>query len=92
LAMADKLHILTLNSISHAGLKLLPAERYEVSNHADRPDAILVRSQDMHLLAIPESVRAIGRAGAGTNNIPVETMSQRGVPGLQCAGCQCQRG
>jgi D-3-phosphoglycerate dehydrogenase len=84
--MADRLHILTLNSISHAGLKLLPAERYEVGNHLDHPDAILVRSQDMHAVAIPESVRAIGRAGAGTNNIPVETMSRLGVPVFNAPG------
>jgi D-3-phosphoglycerate dehydrogenase len=84
--MADKLHILTLNSVSHAGLRLLPQERYEVSNHADRPDAILLRSHDMHGMAIPVSVKAIGRAGAGTNNIPVEAMSQRGVPVFNAPG------
>jgi D-3-phosphoglycerate dehydrogenase / 2-oxoglutarate reductase len=84
--MADKLQILTLNSVSHAGLRLLPLERYDVNNHADRPDAILVRSHDMHAMAIPTSVRAIGRAGAGTNNIPVEVMSQRGVPVFNAPG------
>jgi D-3-phosphoglycerate dehydrogenase len=84
--MADKLRILTLNSISHAGLKLLPSERYDVSNHAERPDAILLRSHDMHTIAIPESVRAVGRAGAGTNNIPVEALSQRGVPVFNAPG------
>jgi D-3-phosphoglycerate dehydrogenase len=84
--MVDKLHILTLNSISHAGLKLLPSERYEVSNHADRPDAILVRSHDMHAMVIPDSVKAVGRAGAGTNNIPVEALSQRGVPVFNAPG------
>jgi len=85
-ARAGRLHILTLNAISHAGLKLLPGERYEVSNHAARPDAILVRSHDMHGMAIPESVRAIGRAGAGVNNIPVEAMSRRGVPVFNAPG------
>ncbi len=84
--MADKLHILTLNSISHAGLKLLPSDRYDVSNHAERPDAILVRSHDMHTMPIPESVRAVGRAGAGTNNIPVDALSQRGVPVFNAPG------
>ena len=84
--MPDKLQILTLNSVSHAGLKLLPPERYEVGNHTDRPDAILVRSQDMHAMTIPASVKAIGRAGAGTNNIPVEVMSQRGVPVFNAPG------
>ena len=84
--MSDKLHILTLNSVSHAGLKLLPQERYEVSNHAERPDAILLRSHDMHGMAIPASVKAIGRAGAGTNNIPVEAMGRRGVPVFNAPG------
>jgi len=84
--MADRYCILTLNSISHAGLKLLPGEHYEVGSHVERPDAVLVRSQDMHKMAIPESVKAIGRAGAGTNNIPVEAMSQRGVPVFNAPG------
>ena len=84
--MAERLRILTLNSISHAGLKLLPAERYEVGAQVGAPDAILVRSQDMHALDIPASVKAIGRAGAGTNNIPVEAMSRRGVPVFNAPG------
>ena len=84
--MSDKLQVLTLNSVSHAGLKLLPLERYEVGSHIDLPDAILVRSRDMHAMTIPASVKAIGRAGAGTNNIPVEAMSQRGVPVFNAPG------
>jgi len=82
----QRLRVLTLNSISRAGLDLLPAERYEVSDKQDAPHAILVRSQDMHAMAIPESVCAIGRAGAGTNNIPVDAMSQRGVPVFNAPG------
>ncbi|PWT75421.1 MAG: 3-phosphoglycerate dehydrogenase [Proteobacteria bacterium] len=84
--MVDKLHILTLNAISHAGLKLLPAERYEVGAQVSHPDAILVRSHDMHKMEIATTVRAIGRAGAGTNNIPVETLSRRGVPVFNAPG------
>ncbi len=84
--MGEHLRILTLNTISHAGLKLLPAERYEVGAHLERPDAILVCSQDMHQMEIPGTVRAIGRAGAGTNNIPVEAMSRRGVPVFNAPG------
>ncbi len=84
--MGEHLRILTLNTISHAGLKLLPAERYVVGAHLERPDAILVRSQDMHQMEIPGTVRAIGRAGAGTNNIPVEAMSRRGVPVFNAPG------
>ncbi len=70
--------IQTLNAISKKGLSRLPAS-YEVSNDGTAPDAILVRSQVMHELPIPASVMAIGRAGAGTNNIPIKAMSERGV-------------
>ena len=75
-----KFQIQILNQISQIGLRDFPAEAYHVAKDVANPDAILVRSQDMHGITIPESVRAIGRAGAGTNNIPVEAMSQRGVP------------
>lgn len=84
--MADPLRILTLNSISPVGLKRLPAERYSVGAHVQAPDAILVRSQDMHAMDIAQSVKAIGRAGAGTNNIPVAVMNERGVPVFNAPG------
>jgi D-3-phosphoglycerate dehydrogenase len=84
--MADTLRILTLNSISPVGLKRLPAERYSVGTHVQSPDAILVRSQDMHAMEIGQSVKAIGRAGAGTNNIPVAAMNKRGVPVFNAPG------
>jgi len=84
--MAEPLRILTLNSISAVGLKHLPAERYSVGTHVLSPDAILVRSQDMHTMEIVQSVKAIGRAGAGTNNIPVAAMNQRGVPVFNAPG------
>jgi len=84
--MAEPLRILTLNSISAVGLKRLPAERYSVGTHVQSPDAILVRSQDMHTMEIVQSVKAIGRAGAGTNNIPVAAMNQRGVPVFNAPG------
>ncbi|WP_319240906.1 phosphoglycerate dehydrogenase [uncultured Propionivibrio sp.] len=70
--------IQTLNSISKKGLARLP-EGYTVANDIAAPDAILVRSQVMHDMAIAESVLCIGRAGAGTNNIPVKAMSDKGV-------------
>ncbi len=70
--------IQTLNAISKKGLSRLP-ETYKVGNDIDSPEAILVRSHIMHDMAIPDSVLAIGRAGAGTNNIPVKQMSERGV-------------
>ena len=71
--------ILTLNNISERGLARLPRERYEVSAAIERPDAILVRSADMHAMSIAPEVRAVGRAGAGVNNIPVGALSARGV-------------
>jgi D-3-phosphoglycerate dehydrogenase len=57
-----------------------------VGTHVQSPDAILVRSQDMHTMEIAQSVKAIGRAGAGTNNIPVAAMNQRGVPVFNAPG------
>jgi len=84
--MAERLGVLVLNQISAAGLSRLPAERYRVGKDVADPIAILLRSADLHETAIPVSVRAIGRAGAGTNNIPVEAMSRRGVPVFNAPG------
>ncbi|HQR10413.1 MAG TPA: phosphoglycerate dehydrogenase [Casimicrobiaceae bacterium] len=84
--MADGFRILTLNQISSHGLHRFPAARYTVGKAVESPDAILVRSHDMHAMDIPASVRAIGRAGAGTNNIPVAAMSRRGVPVFNAPG------
>src|SRR5215468_3443868 len=81
-----KYQILTLNQISSHGLHRLPSARYAVGKTIEHPDAILVRSQDMHAMKIPASVKAIGRAGAGTNNIPVAEMSKRGVPVFNAPG------
>ena len=78
--------ILTLNNISVAGLERLPRESYEVASEIQHPDAILVRSANMHDMEIPVSVRAIGRAGAGVNNIPVAQMTERGVPVFNAPG------
>lgn len=78
--------ILTLNNIAEAGLRRLPRDRYEVANEVAEPDAILLRSQNMHSMEIPTSVEAIGRAGAGTNNIPVDQLSERGIPVFNAPG------
>ena len=78
--------ILTLNNIAVAGLRRLPRERYEVGSEISEPDAILLRSQNLHDMEMPNSVVAIGRAGAGTNNIPVDAMSERGVPVFNAPG------
>jgi D-3-phosphoglycerate dehydrogenase len=78
--------VLTLNNIALAGLERLPRDRYEVASEIGHPDALLVRSADMHKTEVPASVKAIGRAGAGVNNIPVAEMSKRGVPVFNAPG------
>jgi D-3-phosphoglycerate dehydrogenase len=86
MAEAVPRRVLVLNQIAPAGLKRLPAEGYVVGKDVADPDAILVRSADMHAMDIPASVKAIARAGAGTNNIPVKAMSARGVPVFNAPG------
>ncbi len=78
--------ILTLNNISVAGLEQLPRERYEIASEITHPDAILLRSYNMHEMDIPPSLKAVGRAGAGVNNIPVERMSTLGIPVFNAPG------
>lgn len=78
--------IQTLNNISVAGLERLPRDNYEVASEIGHPDAILLRSFNMHDMAIPETLKAVGRAGAGVNNIPVDKMSARGIPVFNAPG------
>ncbi|SFU57860.1 phosphoglycerate dehydrogenase [Nitrosospira multiformis] len=78
--------ILTLNQISPLGLKLFDPGHYKVGSDTAEPDAILVRSHNMLDMDIPSSVKAIGRAGAGTNNVPVNAMNLRGVPVFNAPG------
>jgi len=78
--------ITTLNNIAVAGLRRLPRERYEVSSENTEPDAIILRSFNLHDMDIPSSVTAIARAGAGVNNIPIEQMTARGVPVFNAPG------
>ncbi len=78
--------IQTLNNISARGLSRLPTDRYATASDAATPDAIMLRSADLHEVVIPDSVRAVGRAGAGTNNVPVATLSKRGVPVFNAPG------
>ena len=78
--------VLTLNNISVVGLDRLPRDRYEVASEISHPDAILVRSAKMHEMEIPTSLKAVGRAGAGVNNIPVERMTGRGIPVFNAPG------
>ena len=78
--------ILTLNNIAVEGLRHLPRERYEVASEIAHPDAILVRSANMHDMDIPATVACVGRAGAGTNNIPCDELAHRGIPVFNAPG------
>jgi D-3-phosphoglycerate dehydrogenase / 2-oxoglutarate reductase len=84
--MTEKYRIRVLNNISAGGLKRLPWDRFAVSADVDDAHAILVRSADLHSMAISESLLAVGRAGSGTNNIPVPAMSERGIPVFNAPG------
>jgi D-3-phosphoglycerate dehydrogenase len=77
--------VLVLNNVSLNGLKRL-GERFTCAKEVEQPDAILLRSADLHGVEIASSVLAIGRAGSGTNNIPVAEMSKRGVPVFNAPG------
>jgi D-3-phosphoglycerate dehydrogenase len=85
-AAPNPIEVLVLNRIAPAGLARLPAGRYRVGDAFALPDAILLRSADLHGREIQPSVRAVARAGAGTNNIPVAALSQRGVPVFNAPG------
>ena len=78
--------ILTLNNISAQGLERFPRDQYEVSSESSAPDAIMLRSFKMHDMEIPQSLVAVGRAGAGVNNIPLEKMSERGIAVFNAPG------
>src|SRR5205809_2304778 len=83
---AKKCEILVLNNIAQVGLKRFPAEQYAVVKEAKDPQAILVRSADLHRREFGPSLKAVGRAGAGVNNIPVAALSKRGVPVFNAPG------
>ena len=71
--------IQTLNKISPEGLNLFPRDKYEVASDINNPDAIIVRSADLLNAEIPSSVKIIARAGAGTNNIPIQACTEKGI-------------
>jgi len=83
---AKKFEVLVLNPIAQVGLKRLPAESFEVVKDSKTPDVILVRSQDMHGMSFAGNLKAVGRAGAGVNNIPVPELSRMGVPVFNAPG------
>ncbi len=78
--------IQTLNNISPLGLARLPKEQFQVSSDMKEPDGILLRSFKMHDMEIPKSLKAVGRAGAGVNNIPVEKLTKMGIPVFNAPG------
>lgn len=78
--------IQTLNNISPLGLERLPRDKYEVASDMNAPDAIMLRSFKMHDMELPATLKAVGRAGAGVNNIPVDKMSSLGVPVFNAPG------
>jgi D-3-phosphoglycerate dehydrogenase / 2-oxoglutarate reductase len=86
IAAAKTFQILTLNKIASVGLDRFPAATYVAGTGIAEPDAILVRSHNMLEMNIPKTVMAIARAGAGTNNVPVKKMSERGVPVFNAPG------
>jgi D-3-phosphoglycerate dehydrogenase len=81
-----KFKVLTLNSISVVGLERLPRDRYEVASEIPNPDAIMLRSSKMHDMVIPDTLKAVARAGAGVNNIPVEKLTGLGIPVFNAPG------
>jgi D-3-phosphoglycerate dehydrogenase len=81
-----KFEVLVLNQVAQAGLRRFPAERYTIVKEARSPDVVLVRSQDLHQMDFGPNLKAVARAGAGTNNIPVAALSQRGVPVFNAPG------
>jgi len=84
--MTQQFKVLTLNNIASEGLNRFPREIYDVGTNVADPDAILVRSHDMHQMALPKGLLAVGRAGAGVNNIPVATLTSVGIPVFNAPG------
>ena len=78
--------VLQLNNISPEGVKAFSSEKYHIGTSVDNPDAIILRSYDMHEMSIPNSLKCIGRAGSGVNNIPIETMANHAIPVFNAPG------
>ena len=71
--------IQTLNKIDSEGLKNFPLDQYEIASDLTNPDAVIVRSFKMHDMELPSSLKAIARAGAGVNNIPIDKCTENGI-------------
>lgn len=71
--------IQTLNKIDTEGLRLMPLDNYEIASELPAPDAIILRSYNMHEMELPSTLKAVARAGAGVNNIPIDKCTEKGV-------------
>ena len=80
------IRVLTLNNIANVGLSQLPAGRYDISDSHAEPHVLLLRSANIHGREIPASLRAVGRAGAGVNNIPIADYTARAIPVFNTPG------
>ena len=80
------IRVLTLNNIANVGLSQLPKDRYDISNGHAEPQVLLLRSANIHGREIPPSLRAVGRAGAGVNNIPIADYTARAIPVFNTPG------
>ena len=78
--------IQTINNISPLGLQRFDSSKFGVSENITEPDAIMLRSQKIHEMAFDNNLKAVGRAGAGVNNIPVERLTEMGVPVFNAPG------
>ncbi len=83
--------IRTLNNIAKTGLAKLPEQNFVIDEKAENPEGIILRSFDMHKMELNENLLAVARAGAGTNNIPIEKMYTEGRSRIQYAGGKCKR-
>ena len=82
--------IRTYNALSAKGLDSFPAAGYEVSSDCEAPHGFMLRSHKLHTEAVPDSLAAVARAGAGVNNIPVDAYTERGIVVFNHTRCQCQ--
>jgi D-3-phosphoglycerate dehydrogenase len=78
--------ILKLNNIAKEGIESFPEDTYIVGEDISNPDAIILRSFDMRSMDIPSSLKAVGRAGTGVNNIPLEKLSDLAIPVFNAPG------
>ena len=82
----DMYKVLKLNNIAEEGLKVFNSERYHCGDDVTNPDAIILRSYDMHEMDIPKDLRAVGRAGSGVNNIPIDKYTEKAIPVFNAPG------